>query len=85
MYIRFLLVIKSPDFFTQEILLLIPFFTSPPSPNAYTDTLGLVLSCQVHSAGIQDRDGAKDVLAKAKAKYPTIVNFFADGGYTGAL
>jgi len=35
MYIRFLLAIKSPDFFTQEILLLIPLFTSPPSPNAY--------------------------------------------------
>jgi hypothetical protein len=39
----------------------------------------------VHSAGIQDRDGAKDVLAKAKAKYSTIIKFFADGGYSGAL
>ncbi|WP_322497871.1 hypothetical protein [Candidatus Cyrtobacter comes] len=27
---------------------------------------------------IVDRDGAKNVLAKAKAKYP--VKFFADGG-----
>jgi putative transposase len=45
----------------------------------------LVLSCEVHGADVQDRDGAKDVLAKAKAKYPTIVKFFADGGYAGAL
>ena len=50
-----------------------------------TDTIGLVLSCNVHSAGIQDRDGAKAVLAQAKTKYPTIVKFFADGGYAGAL
>jgi hypothetical protein len=39
----------------------------------------------VHSAGIQDSDGAKAVLAQAKVKYPTIVKFFADGGYAGAL
>jgi hypothetical protein len=45
----------------------------------------MVLSCEVHSAGIQDRDGAKDVLGKAKVKYPTIIKFFADGGYAGAL
>ena len=37
----------------------------------------------MHGADIQDRDGAKNVLAKAKAKYP--VKFFADGGYSGAL
>ena len=30
-------------------------------------------------------DGAKAVLAQAKTKYPTIVKFFADGGYAGAL
>jgi hypothetical protein len=35
----------------------------------------LVLSCEVHGADVQDRDGAKDVLTKAKAKYPTIVKF----------
>ena len=32
-----------------------------------TDTLGLLLSCEVHGADVQDRDGAKDVLAKAKS------------------
>lgn len=45
----------------------------------------MVLSCEVHGADVQDRDGAKDVLAKAKTKYPTIVKFFADGGHAGAL
>jgi len=45
----------------------------------------MVLSCEVQGADVQDRDGAKDVLTKAKAKYPTIVKFFADGGYAGAL
>ena len=37
------------------------------------------------STCIQDRDEAKDILTKAKVKYPTIVKFFADGGYAGAL
>jgi putative transposase len=45
----------------------------------------LILSCEVHGADIQDRDGAKDVLTKAKAKYPTIIKFFSDGGYAGVL
>ncbi len=44
-----------------------------------------MLSCEVHAGDIQDRDGAKDVLIKAKEKYPTIVKFFADGGYAGTL
>ncbi|WP_395477761.1 transposase [Rickettsia endosymbiont of Pantilius tunicatus] len=44
----------------------------------------MVLSCEVHSAGIQDRDGTKNVIIKAKAKYPSIIKFFADSGYAGA-
>ncbi|KAK0167664.1 hypothetical protein PV328_012462, partial [Microctonus aethiopoides] len=39
----------------------------------------------VHSASVQDRDGAKDSLVKAKDKYPSIERFFADGGYSGNL
>lgn len=38
----------------------------------------------MHSASLQDRDGAKAVLTQTKAKYTTIVKFFA-GGYAGAL
>ena len=36
-------------------------------------------------AAIQDRDGSKEVLAKTKNKYPSLLKLFADGGYAGAL
>lgn len=50
-----------------------------------TDTNGLVLAINVHSASLQDRDGAKETLMQAKASYPTLERFFADGGYSGKL
>ena len=34
---------------------------------------------------MQDRDGAKLVLAKAWAEFPTLQLIWADGGYAGAL
>lgn len=46
---------------------------------------GLILSLNVHSAGDQDRDGAKETLAQAKRQYPSLEKFFADGGYSGGL
>jgi putative transposase len=39
----------------------------------------------VHAASVQDRDGAKLVLTKAKGLYPKIQLVWADGGYAGAL
>src|SRR6516162_1679607 len=49
------------------------------------DTLGLLLSSAVHSADIQDRDGAGFVLdARTRALFPFIVRIFADAGYRGA-
>ena len=39
----------------------------------------------VHSAAIQDRDGAKLVFLKAAASFPTISLVWADGGYAGKL
>jgi transposase len=46
------------------------------------DTLGLLLSVAVHSADIQDRDGAALVLDKrTRALFPFIARIFADGGY----
>lgn len=48
-----------------------------------TDTLGLLVGLVVHSAGIQDRDGAPDVLKRIAAQYPTLRHVFADGGYAG--
>ncbi len=48
------------------------------------DTLGLLLSVAVHSADIQDRDGAALVLnEKTRAMWPFILRIFADAGYQG--
>ena len=49
------------------------------------DTLGLLLTVVVHSANIQDRDGAKLVLKKATDFLPRLTLIWADGGYAGAL
>ena len=50
-----------------------------------TDTQGLLLDVVVHSAGIQDRDGAKLVLKRAEKNLTSIEKIFADGGYAGKL
>jgi putative transposase len=50
-----------------------------------TDTQGLVLNAVVHSAGIQDRDGAKVLLRRTRAVLETIEKIYADGGYAGSL
>ena len=50
-----------------------------------TDTIGLLIGFVVHSAGIQDRDGAPDVPATVANRYPTLRHLFADGGYAGPV
>jgi putative transposase len=49
------------------------------------DTMGLLLMIVVHTANIQDRDGAKQVLEKAKQKFSGLKLIWADGGYAGKL
>jgi putative transposase len=49
------------------------------------DTLGLLLVVVVHTAALQDRDGAKLVLAKAHGQYPRLAWLWAAGGYAGKL
>jgi len=49
------------------------------------DTLGLLLMVIVHAANIQDRDGAKLLLEKAKGRFPRLRLIWADGGYAGKL
>jgi putative transposase len=49
------------------------------------DTLGLILTVVVHSAGIQDRDGAKWVFEKLRGVSPRLRLVWADGGYAGQL
>ena len=48
-----------------------------------TDTGGLLVSALVHTADIQDRDGAPDVLFQIRARFPWLRHVFADGGYAG--
>ena len=47
--------------------------------------LGLLLAVVVHPADIQDRDGAKLVLAKVRGRRPRLQLVWADGGYAGQL
>jgi putative transposase len=48
------------------------------------DTLGLLLNVAVHSADIQDRDGAALVLnQRTRRLFPFIERIYADGGYQG--
>jgi putative transposase len=51
------------------------------------DTMGNILTLVIHRADIQDRDGAKSVLKKAKKDglFTTLSLIWADGGYAGKL
>ena len=48
-----------------------------------TDTCGNLIACEVHTANIQDRDGAPGVFAKLRREAPNLRHVFADGGYAG--
>lgn len=48
-----------------------------------TDTCGFLIFILVHAADIQDRDGAVDVLAAIRNRFPWLRHVFADGGYAG--
>jgi transposase len=48
-----------------------------------TDTNGFLVGAVVHTADIQDRDGAPDVLASIRRSFPWLRHVFADGGYAG--
>ena len=47
--------------------------------------MGFIISTIVHSAGIQDRDGGRYVLGKAKRKGHRTLKVWVDGGYAGKL
>ena len=49
------------------------------------DTLGLLLAVAVHPANIQDRDGAKLVLARMLGQYPWLKVIWVDWAYGGKL
>ena len=48
-----------------------------------TDMLGLLLAVFIHSADVQDRDGAVPLIDKALEKYPSITKIYADSAYAG--
>ena len=49
-----------------------------------TDINGYLVAGVVHSADIQDRDGAPAVLGSIRRRYPWLRHIFGDGGYAGA-
>jgi putative transposase len=49
------------------------------------DTIGLLLIVVVHTANIQDRDGAKLVLQQVKGTFSRLEIIWADAGYSGKL
>lgn len=49
------------------------------------DTMGLLLRVVVHPANVQDRDGARLVLAGLGQRFPRLHHLWADQGYTGKL
>jgi transposase len=48
-----------------------------------TDTGGLLLGAVVHSAAVQDRDGAPQLFAILRSYFPWLRHVFADGAYAG--
>lgn len=48
-----------------------------------TDTDGNLVHAVIHTADIQDRDGAPLVLAEITRRFPWLRHVFADGGYAG--
>jgi transposase len=48
-----------------------------------TDTQGHLVGVVVHTADIQDRDGAPLALSSIRSVYPWLRHVFADGGYAG--
>ena len=49
------------------------------------DTTGLLLAVVIHAASIQDRDGAKLVLAKLLGRFPRLQIIWVDAAYAGKL
>ena len=48
-----------------------------------TDTLGWLLGVEITAANVQDRDGAKPLLRRAKVAFGRLAKVWADSGYSG--
>jgi transposase len=49
------------------------------------DTIGLLLTVLITTAGVQDRDGARPLLWNLRRAFPKVKLAWADGGYAGKL
>ncbi len=47
--------------------------------------MGLVLAVVVHTADVQDRDGARLALVRLVGRFPRLERIWADGAYAGKL
>ena len=47
--------------------------------------MGLLLAVVVHSAGIQDRAGARALLIRLFLYFESLKTIFVDGSYSGSL
>jgi len=47
------------------------------------DTPGLMMRIELHSAGVQDRDGAACLFDRIAARFPFVARFFTDAGHQG--
>ena len=47
--------------------------------------MGLVLAVVVHTADVQDRDGARLALLRLVGRFPRLERIWADGAYAGKL
>lgn len=47
--------------------------------------MGLILVLIVHAASVQDRDGARLVMARLGKRYPRLALMWGDAGYGGTL
>ena len=53
--------------------------------HVHVDTLGLILKAEVHSAGVQDGDGAALVFDRLTRRFPFIEKMCGDGAYQGPI
>lgn len=49
------------------------------------DSQGFLIALLVHSAGIQDRKGFRELLVEIKSKFPATKIVYVDGGYAGPI
>ncbi|MFE2912253.1 transposase [Kitasatospora indigofera] len=49
------------------------------------DSLGLLLTVVVTAGSVTDRDAARTLLARLRARFWRLALVWADGGYTGRL